>query len=170
MKTGKDMSETIQHWLILLALLLVYLIIGFLVGYKCGKKPPQTIEKVKMDTITVYDTIFKEKPIPKLVYKDRWDTVFVHTIQNDTVLAEVKIERKVYQEDSLYYASVSGFRASLDTLIVFPKTTTITIDRVKVVQPRKYSFGVTAGPSALITPNGKIHGGAGITAGLTIRL
>lgn len=162
-------QETIRHWLILLALLMVYLIIGFLVGYKCGKKPPQTIEKVKMDTITVYDTIFKEKLIPKLVYKDRTDTVTIETVQHDTVLAEVKIERKVYQEDSLYYASVSGFRASLDTLIVFPKTTTITIDRVKVVPPPRCSFGVTAGPSALITPFGKIHGGAGITAGLTIR-
>lgn len=163
------MSETIRHWLILLALLMVYLIIGFLVGYKCGRKPPQTIEKIKVDTLVRIDTIVREKPIPMLVYKDRWDTVEVQTIQHDTILAEIPIERTVYQEDSLYYASVSGFRASLDTLIVFPKTTTITIDRFNFVKPRKCSFGVTAGPSALITPNGKFHGGAGVTAGLTIR-
>lgn len=163
------MSDTIRHWLILLAMLLVYLGIGFLVGYKCGKKPPETIEKVKVDTVTVYDTIFKEKPIPKLVYKDRWDTVEVQTIQHDTVLAELPIEKKVYAEDSLYYASVSGFRPSLDTLIVYTKTTTITIDRTQLIPRSKWSFGLTAGPSALITPSGRIYGGAGLTAGLTYR-
>lgn len=162
-------QETIRHWLILLAMLLVYLGIGFLVGYKCGRKPPQTIEKIKVDTLARIDTIVREKPIPMLVYKDRWDTVEVQTIQHDTILAEIPIERKVYAEDSLYYASVSGFRPSLDTLIVFPKTTTITIDRTKYVQPPKWSFGITAGPSALITPSGKIYGGAGIAAGLTYR-
>lgn len=159
------MSNFIRHNLILL----IPFFIGAMIGYKFGDRPPQTIEKVKTDTVTVFDTVYKEKPVPKLVYKDGTDTVTIETVQHDTVDAVIPIERKVYAEDSLYYASISGFRASLDTLIVYPKTTTITIDRTSYIQPKRWNFGITAGPSALVTPNGKIYGGVGITAGLTYR-
>lgn len=153
--------------LIKAAIVLAFFGLGFFVGNKFLHNEPGVVEVVKVDTLVCYDTVIVERPVQKLVYLDRVDTIEVETIQHDTVLAELPIERKVYAEDSLYYASVSGFRPSLDTLIVYPKTTTITIDRTKYVQPPKWSFGITAGPSALITPSGKIYGGVGIAAGIS---
>jgi len=157
----------IRSWVILLFLMLIYLGIGFVIGRKTGRKPPETIEIVKVDTTVVFDTIVRERPVFVESYIDRWDTVEVTTIQHDTVVAEIPIERKVYQEDSLYLAVVSGYHPSLDSLVVWPKTTTITIDRIQKIQPPKWSFGVTAGPSALVTPNGKIYGGLGASVGLS---
>ena len=153
--------------LIKTAIVLAFFCLGFLIGNKFLHKSPDVVEIVKVDTLVRYDTVVVDRPVQKLVYLDRTDTISVETIQHDTVLAAIPIERKVYADDSLYYASVSGFRPSLDTLIVFPKTTTITIDRTKYVQPPKWSFGITAGPSALITPSGKVYGGVGIAAGIS---
>lgn len=162
-------QETIRHWLILLAMLLVYLIIGFLVGYKCGKKPPQTIEKIKVDTLTVYDTIVRDRPVSVEKYIFRTDTVRLVTVERDTVTAEIPIERHVYAEDSLYRAVVTGYRASLDSLVVWPKTTTITIDRTVREQAPRWSFGATAGPAVLVSPSGRLHAGAGIAVGISCR-
>lgn len=149
--------------------------VSFLIGCRYGRKTSHGPEPyIIRDTTTyiVHDTIIREKPVPVTSYI--YDTVHTYftTIRHDTVAIEVPIERKIYHEDSLYHAVVSGPRfekngPSLDSLIVWPKTTTITIrEQVKVPVP-KLSFGITAGPSALVTPNGKVYGGIGATLGLT---
>lgn len=95
---------------------------------------------------------------------------------SDSVRVEMPIERRVYEEDSLYRAVVSGPRfgktgPSLDSLLVFSKTTTITVTNTVpeyVPAPRRrWSFGITAGPSVLVTPDGRIHGGLGGSIGWT---
>lgn len=144
--------------------------VSFLIGCRYGRKTCHGPEPyIIRDTTTyiVHDTIIREKPIPVTSYI--YDTVHTYftTIRHDTVAVDVPIERKVYHEDSLYHAVISGWRPSLDSLLVWPKTTTITIrEQVKVPAP-KLSFGITAGPSALVTPNGKVYGGIGATLGLT---
>ena len=125
------------------------------------------------DTLTVVDTAYIDRPVPKYVSVIKRDTVKLRyfEIRHDTVLAEVPIERRVYQEDSVFRAVVSGFRASLDTLIVYPTITTITVTKpVEVRKPApKFSFGITTGPSVLATPQGNVHAGLGATIGLSYR-
>ena len=145
--------------------------VSFLIGCRYGRKTARMPVKLSVvnDTVQVTktDTIVREKPVFVASYIHDTVRTYFTTIEKDTVLVDVPIERKVYEEDSLYHAVVSGWRPSLDTLIVWPKTTTITIrEQVKTPAPR-LSFGITAGPSALVTPNGKVYGGIGACLGLT---
>lgn len=146
-------------------------VVGFLVGFyldrKAARKPSEPTVIVQTDTITRIDTIMREKPIYRYSYiHDTVRTNFT-TVYHDTVQVDVPIERKVYAEDSLYRAVVSGWHPSLDTLIVFPKTTEITITKTVKVPPPRFCLGVTAGPSVLLMPKGEIKGGFGLTAGVS---
>ena len=96
----------------------------------------------------------------------------------DSALVDIPIERRVYEEDSLYRAVVSGPRIgkagpSLDSLLVFSKTTTITVTNTVpeyIPTPRRrWSFGITVGPSVLATPSGQVHAGLGATIGMQYR-
>ena len=154
--------------LTLLFTFLLFWVIGFFFGHRTRKSPePEIIRDTTI--VTRYDTITKEKPVP--VYSYIHDTVrtYSQTVYHATVQVDVPIEVKVYQEDSLYRAVVSGWRPSLDTLVVYPKTTEITITNTVKVPPPKWGFGVTAGPSVLLMPKGEIKGGFGVTAGLHYR-
>lgn len=163
------MSERLVSWLLRAAILLLYVGIGFLLGRGCRRTEPQTHEIVRVDTLTVYDTIVRERPVSVEKYIFRTDTVRLVTVERDTVTAEIPIERKVYAEDSLYRAVVSGYRASLDSLVVWPRTTTITIDRTVREPAPRWSFGATAGPAVLVSPSGRLHAGAGIAVGVSCR-
>ena len=148
-------------------------VVTFIFGCRYGRetaRPPVKLEVIKDTTvITVFQEKLVDKPVPELIYKDRTDTMWLSSPHGDSSIVEVPIERKVYHEDSLYHAVVSGFMPSLDTLIVWPSTTTITIhENVKTPAPR-LSLGVTLGPSVLASPSGKVHAGIGITAGLSYR-
>ena len=147
--------------------------VAFLIGARYGRvtaKPGHKLTVVWDTTEVVrHDTIVKIKPVHVTSYIH--DTVRTHftTICHDTVTVDVPIERRVYQEDSLYRCVISGWRPSLDSLTVWPTTTTITIrEKISVPAP-KVSLGITLGPSALATPSGKVHAGLGVTAGLQYR-
>lgn len=130
------MKDTQQA--LLIAVLLLYALGAFLVGFKVGRE----YEKARMpdiaertDTLILWDTVKVEKPVPRdsIVYKHITEILPVHdtTVVRDSVLVDVPIERKTYAEDSTYYAVVSGFRPSLDTLLVYQKT--VTIEKVRTV-------------------------------------
>lgn len=163
------MSERLVSWLLRAAILLLYVGIGFLLGRGCRPDAPQPREIVRVDTLTVFDTIVRERPVSVEKYIFRTDTVRLVTVERDTVTAEIPIERHVYAEDSLYRAVVSGYRASLDSLVFWPKTTTITIDRTVREPAPRWSFSVTAGPAVLVSPSGRLHAGAGIAGGISCR-
>jgi hypothetical protein len=161
------MKELVKSFLGITLVVAVSFLIGCRYGRKTARIEPET--KIIRDTVscTIYDTVVFERPVYRVSYVTDTVATYFTTIEHDTVLVNVPIERKVYEEDSLYHAVVSGWRPSLDTLIVWPKTTTITIrEQVKTPAPR-LSFGITAGPSALVTPNGKVYGGIGASFGLT---
>lgn len=143
--------------------------LGFLILPQMRRKPSEA--KIIRDTVsyTIFDTIVREKPV--LRYSYIHDTVRTHftTVEHDTVVVDVPIERKVYAEDSLYWAVVRGWNVSLDSLILYPKETIITIHEKEKIPPKRWSFGVTAGPSVLATPNGRVYGGLGATVGLSYR-
>lgn len=163
------MSDRLVSWLVRAAILLLYIGIGFLLGRGCRPDAPQPHEIVRVDTLTVYDTIVRERPVSVEKYIFRTDTVRLVTVERDTVTAAVPVERKVYAEDSLYRAVVTGYRASLDSLVVWPRTTTITIDRTVREPAPRWSFGATAGPAVLVSPSGRLHAGAGIAVGVSCR-
>lgn len=163
------MSERLVSWLLRAAIFLLFFGIGFLLSRGCRPDAPQTREVIRVDTLTVFDTIVKNKPIYIAKVVERVDTVRLVTVARDTVAAEIPIERKVYAEDSLYRAVVTGYLASLDSLVIWPKTTTITIDRTVREPAPRWSFGVTAGPAVLVAPSGRMHAGAGIAVGISCR-
>lgn len=152
--------------------------VSFLIGCRYGRRTARTSPEshVIRDTVsyTIHDTITREKPVYVASYIHDTVRTYFTTIKRDTVLVDVPIERRVYHEDSLYHAVVSGprcgnYEPSLDSLIVWPTTTTITIrEKVKTPAPR-FSFGATLGPSVLATPGGQVHAGLGATIGLQYR-
>ena len=124
----------------------------FWLGWKFGyelehARRPDITERT--DTTFVYDTIVRDSLVP--IEVERWKTVTeylpVHdtTIVRDSVLVDIPIERRVYQEDSVYYAVVSGpatknHHPSLDTLKVYRETVTIeTTKKVTEYKPYKWS-------------------------------
>ena len=129
---------------------------------------------MRVDTCTVYDTIVRYRPVFRYSYIRDTVRAYFPTVRHDTVLAAVPIERRVYHEDSHYHAVVSGprcgnYEPSLDSLVVWPTTTAITIREREVVPRSRWSVGATVGPSVLASPSGKVHAGIGVTAGVSYR-
>lgn len=128
---------------LLIAGLLLYALAAFLVGFKAGREYERArlpLVTVVRDTVTERDSLPYYYPVPKDSSVIRYVTVAVPASQvsvpdfQDSVPASqvsVPIERRVYQEDSTYYAVVTGpalgdYHPSLDTLLVYRTTTTIT--------------------------------------------
>lgn len=122
---------------------------GVRYGRKTAKNPVELIVVWDTTEVVTHDTIVRERPI--FVAKTVYDTIrsYFTTIEHDTVEVEVPMERRVYQEDSLYRAVVSGWRPSLDSLTIWPKTTTVTITKtVPVPDRRRWGIGLQAGYGA----------------------
>lgn len=153
--------------------LLLFIIAGvwFLFGVKYGRRnaPNNPESKIIRDTITctIYDTIVREKPVYRYSYITDTVRTYFTTVEHDSVFVEVPIESRTYAEDSLYYITISGWRPSLDTLILWPKETIVTITNTVKIPPKKFGLGIAAGPSVLATPKGEVHAGLGATIGLT---
>lgn len=135
---------------LLIAGLLLYAIAAFLVGFKAGREYERArlpLVTVVRDTVTVQDSLPYYYPVPKDSAVIRYVTVAVpatpenvpELANNDNLFANnatsdsltIPIERRVYGEDSTYYAVVTGpalgdYHPSLDTLLVYRTTTTIT--------------------------------------------
>ena len=129
-------------------ILIIPFLVGFLAGRFCCTRGPVEHFVERVDTLVVRDTITREKPVFVDRYITRTETVLlpVHdtTVVRDSVLVDMPVETKVYQEDSLYRAVVSGFRVSLDTLKVYRTTKEIT-KYVAVPQRKRWGIGVQTG-------------------------
>ena len=158
-----------KDFLLSLLIAAVFLGLGFRLGRKAAKNEPGTQVITRVDTLVVRDTITREKPVFVTSYVHDTIRTYFTTIQHDSVLVEVPMETRVYEEDSLYRCEISGYRPQLESLTIYPTTTTITITEKVKTKPPKISFGLTAGPGIVITPQGQTHGGLGITAGLQYR-
>lgn len=106
---------------------LIYVIFLFIIlfnVYSLGKKSvePTIIEKVEIikrtDTITIY------KPIPDTVYLTKIVKDTLYSTDSTKTEVDIPITTTIYK-DSTYEASVSGFKANLDYVKVFPTQTTI---------------------------------------------
>ena len=109
---------------IIIGVLLI--VLGFVFGLIC--RPEHFRDEVKMltDTLVVIDTHIIEKPVPvKVVHKETL-MVAVHdtTYVNDTIYVPIPIERKTYKGED-YFVEISGYKANLDRIEVYPKTKVI---------------------------------------------
>lgn len=164
-----ELKQLIKSFLGILLIVAVSFFLGCRYGRRKVRVEPES--KVIRDTVTytIHDTITREKPVFRYSYIHDTVRAYFTTIERDTVLVDVPIERKVYQEDSLYRVVISGWRPQLDSLSIYPTITTITIREKVKTPPPKWSLGVTAGPSVLVTPKGQAHAGIGATVGLQYR-
>lgn len=140
---------------IILLILAAIFIGGFLLGRKGRKEAVKEVITVKVDTLTLYDTIVVEKP--KIVEKRVVDTMTVEVVDyyvvHDTAYVNLPREEVEYRDTS-YRAVVSGFLPRLEELEIYQKERIVTIQTERVIKPSPWAISV--------------HGGYGIsTKGLT---
>lgn len=163
------------------ACMLVMFIIGRERGYGQGYSDAMN-QPHKPDTVWKTETVTIEKPVPYYVEPSGVEMFPVGTLAQlqakidslraakpDTTFVEipVPIETQKYggQEGDEYEAQVSGWHPSLDWIKVYPKTAYITNT---VVEKKRWSFGVTAGPGVLW--DGTLHGGVAVVVGVQYNL
>lgn len=123
--------------------LLLALSITFQHLYHSNRNSTENSLKTDTITITKIDTVTVTKPVIQYRYITQ---VITDTLYNtDSVLVPVRIpiERTTYQ-DSTYRAVVSGYRASLDTIQVYPIHTITTITNI-ITKQKRFNIGVQAG-------------------------
>ena len=132
---------------ILVALFLACNYAWYRKGYKNGENNAIETIITQIDTVVRYDSIKVVEP--KYVAVKVVDTIRVPVPipgKTDTLWAELPREQKTYKEDSVYVCAISGYQPQLDTLVVFPKTTTITVNNtVTQYKDPRFSLGVQAG-------------------------
>ncbi len=152
------------------AALLIALGLGFLGGRRSVTR--SLLERV--DTLILRDTLVDYRPVVTEVRTVRVDTVRLAVAQpsdtvvvHDTVEVEVPIVFSRYRGDN-YDIGVSGFRAELEYVKVYPQTKIVT--KGYSIEPKRWGFGVAVGPSVLVAPSGKVNAGLGVTGGFYLRL
>lgn len=125
--------------------ILCAVLLGALVWQRFGHTSTQT--GTVWDTIPVYDTVVHNRIVPRDSVVLRYETVrlpVVDTVRvRDSVFVSVPITQLHYVESD-YEAWVSGFRARLDSIRLFPKSYYL---KPKDVKPKRWvlSAGVSAG-------------------------
>lgn len=114
---------------------IIFLIILFNV-YSLGKKSvePTIIEKV--ETIKRTDTITIYKPILDTVYLTKIVKDTLYSTDSTKTEVDIPITTTIYK-DSTYEASVSGFKANLDYVKVFPTQTTIYKEKMLEIKEKQ---------------------------------
>lgn len=114
------------------------------------------VKVTRIDSV-VYDTIKYEMPIPRDSVVVRYETVRLPVVNKpthteiidtliqvvaDSVDVAIPITQKEYS-DSTYYARISGYKANLDEIHIYPKT----VYRTTIIKtkPKKFGIGVHAG-------------------------
>lgn len=140
--------------------------VAYLLGRHDGRKAANLPVNIRVDTLTIRDTIREKYPVEIVKYKDRVELVAVtDTVRRtDTLYMALEIERKTYQSDD-YRAVVSGWHPVLEDIAVFPKTQIITIHEQAAPVRQHWGASVTGGPAVVF--NGKWHAGLGVALGLS---
>ena len=104
-----------------------------------------TGNRLKTDTVTItkIDTVTVTKPVIQYKYITQVITDTLYNTDSIKVPVHIPIERTIFQ-DSTYRAVVSGYKASLDTIQVFPIHTTTTITNT-IIKQKRFNIGIQAG-------------------------
>lgn len=121
--------------------LLLALSITFQYLYHSNRNSVENSLKTDTVTITKIDTVTVIKPVIQYRYITQVITDTLYNTDSIKVPVQIPIESKTYQ-DSTYRAVVSGYRASLDTIQVYPIHTITTITNIK---QKRFNIGLQAG-------------------------
>lgn len=121
--------------------LLLVLSITFQHLYHSNRNSVENSLKTDTVTITKIDTVTIMKPVIQYRYVTQVITDTLYNTDSIKVPVRIPIERTTYQ-DSTYRAVVSGYRASLDTIQVYPIHTITTITNIK---QKRFNIGLQAG-------------------------
>jgi len=128
-----------------IVIVLVSLALGFMVGRGCVKTPPCEAPEVRVDTLTVRDTIVAYKPV--LAVRRVVDTMKVPVPVRDTDTVFVQLPREQLEwTDSLATVWVSGYRPAVDSVRHYTATQIITVTE-RTPAPR-WALGIQAGVGA----------------------
>lgn len=131
---NKNLAIAVLSLLLALSLVSQYL-------YHSNRKGKENSLKTDTITITKIDTVTIIKPVIQYKYITQVITDTLYSIDSVLVPVRIPIETKIYQ-DSTYRAVISGYRASLDTIQVYPIHTITTITNIK---QKRFNIGLQAG-------------------------
>lgn len=113
---------------------------------RCGATEQMNATAAVSDTVTIHitDTISIPYPVPE--YINTTDTLYIRDTVTQTVIASLPVETKLY-EDSLYRVQISGIRANLDYLEVYPRLERQVIYKTETITqpPKRWGLGISAG-------------------------
>lgn len=156
--------------------------ICFWAGRRSSK--PEVVEKVRTDTLVVWDTVKVDSPIP-YVSRELKDSlrllVAVNSYQSQVIdslideignppmdtIIEVSVPRwqKEYVDEQ-YRAWVSGYDPALDSIRVYSRTHYVTMTVRETAAPKRWHIGPTVG-MGIGTADGKVvttpYVGIGVT-------
>ncbi len=148
-----------KNFLFLTIAFILGLTLGFIIQAPKAGEASETHRDTISDTIRVAQTILRDSvilryqtaylPIASTKYRSKEQEDSIDAEVPDSVEVVIPIEQKRYQ-DSTYTAWVSGWRPSLDSIEIYPRTIFVT-ERIQARQKR-WGIGVSAG--AAITPGG----------------
>lgn len=131
---NKNLVIAVLSLLLALSLVFQYL-------YHSNRKGTENSLKTDTITITKIDTVTVVKPAVQYRYITQVITDTLYNTDSVLVPVQIPIETKIYQ-DSTYRAVISGYRASLDTIQVYPIHTYTTITNTK---QKRFNIGIQAG-------------------------
>lgn len=149
--------------IVALLMVSVALNVRYYIGGNDKKVVADTIKETIYDTIPYYKPVLKDslvinyitEKLPAVVKSDS-DSIGVEKVIIDSVEVEIPITQKIY-EDSLYKAFVSGYRQSLDSLIIYSPKEIVTITNIKPKEKRwgiglQVGYGMTMNRSPQFAP------------------
>ena len=130
-------------------------------GYKRCINEPHKADTVWRDT-----TIYIDKPVEVVKWKDREKPVYIPVVEVDTVhhhdTTFIALEREFRQySGENYEAQVSGVQPNLDWIKINQQTAYITNT---IVQKKRWSWSLAAGPG-LFWDGKEVKPGAGLVIG-----
>nr|DAK10382.1 MAG TPA: hypothetical protein [Caudoviricetes sp.] len=128
---------------LVIAVLSLLLALSITLQYLYHSNRNSAENSLKTDTVTVIktDTVTIMKPVVQYRYITKIITDTLYNMDSVLVPVRIPIESKTYQ-DSTYRAVISGYRASLDSIQVYPIHTITTITNTK---QKRFNIGIQAG-------------------------
>lgn len=128
---------------LIIAVLSLLLALSVIFQYLYHSNRDNTGNSLKTDTVTItkIDTVTIMKPVVQYRYITQVITDTLYNTDSIKVPVQIPIETKIYQ-DSTYRAVISGYRASLDTIQIYPIHTITTITNIK---QKRFNIGLQAG-------------------------
>ncbi|MCS2775453.1 hypothetical protein NXW80_14610 [Bacteroides fragilis] len=147
---------------LVIAVLSLLLALSLSFQYLYHSNRNSTGNSLRTDTVTItkIDTVTVTKPVIQYKYITKVITDTLYNTDSIKVPVHIPIERTIFQ-DSTYRAVVSGYRASLDTIQVFPLHTYTTITNTK---QKRFNIGIQSGVGyGICTKKPDVYVGLGVS-------